>query len=216
MDIKKQIKLDIISIKPYFTLKNLIIFSGIAIFYMFITKSPNILLTMSMFIAMLFSSYPFLVGDNSGIDGIYRLFAIDSKNVVLARYVLALIIYLFSSILGFIYYLVAAKVRSYPIDIDILISFGVNFLIFALIISLQFPIYFKYGYTKAKTWVILPILIIGILGGVIGYFVKDIDYVINFLHQNKNLITILTIILVILIIVISIKLAIKFYKKRDF
>ena len=165
MDIKKQMKLDVISIKPYFTLKNLLIFSGIAIFYVFITKSPNILLTMSMIFAMIFSSYPFLVGDNSGIDGIYRLFSIDSKDVVFARYILALVFYLFSCILGLIYYLIFAKIKAYPIDINILINFGVNFLVFAIIISLQYPIYFKYGYTKAKTWIILPIFILGILGG---------------------------------------------------
>lgn len=216
MDIRKQIKLDFISIKPYFTLKNLIIFSGIAIFYMFITKSPNILLTMSLFFAMIFSSYPFLVGDNSGIDGIYRLFSINSKDVVFARYIVALINYLFSCILGLIYYLIAAKIRSYPIDMDILINFGVNFVVFALIISLQYPIYFKYGYTKAKTWVILPIFIIGILGGAVGFLVKDIDEIMNFAYRNKELIIILSIILVILIIIISIKLSIKFYKKRDF
>ena len=216
MNIKKQIKLDLISIKPYFTFKNLLIFSGIAIFYVFITKSPNIILTMSMFFAMIFSAYLFLVGDNSGIDGIYRLFSIDSKNVVLARYILALIIYVLASIIGLIYYLIVSIIKSYPIDMEILINFGVNFLVFAIIISLQYPIYFKFGYTKAKTWTILPIIILGILGGAVGFLVKDIGEVINFAYQNKELIIISAIILVILIIAITIKLSIKFYKQRDF
>lgn len=216
MNIKKQIKLDLISIKPYFTFKNLLIFSGIVIFYVFITKSPNIILTMSMFFAMIFSAYPFLVGDNSGIDGIYRLFSIDSKNVVLARYILALFIYVLASIIGLIYYLIVSIIKSYPIDMEILINFGVNFLVFAIIISLQYPIYFKFGYTKAKTWTILPIIILGILGGAVGFLVKDIGEVINFAYQNKELIIISAIILVILIIAITIKLSIKFYKQRDF
>ncbi len=216
MNIKKQIKLDLISIKPYFTLKNLLVFSGIAIFYMFITKSPNILLSISMFFAMAFSAYPFLVGYNSGIDGIYRLFSIDSKDVVLARYILAFIIYVFSSILGITYYLIASKIKAYPINMEILITFGVNFLVFAIIISLQYPIYFKYGYTKAKTWILLPIFILGILGGVVGFLVKDFSDLINFAYQNKELLIILCIIIFILIITISIKLAIKFYRQRDF
>lgn len=171
---------------------------------------------MSMFFAMIFSAYPFLVGDNSGIDGIYRLFSIDSKNVVLARYILALFIYVLASIIGLIYYLIVSIIKSYPIDMDILINFGVNFLVFAIIISLQYPIYFKFGYIKAKTWTILPIIILGILGGAVGFLVKDIGEVINFAYQNKELIIISAIILVILIIAISIKLSIKFYKQRDF
>ena len=216
MNIRKQIKLDLISIKPYLTIKNLFIFLGIAIFYMFITKSPNILLSISMFFAMVFSAYPFLVGDNSGIDGIYRLFSIDSKDVVLARYILAFIIYVFSSILGITYYLIASKIKSYPINMEILITFGVNFLVFAIIISLQYPIYFKYGYTKAKTWIFLPIFILGILGGVVGFLVKDFKDLINFTYQHKYLISGILLILIAVIIIISIILSIKFYKKRDF
>ena len=50
----KQIKLDLISIKPYLTIKNFIIFFGIGIYYMFINKSPNSIISMSMFLAMLY------------------------------------------------------------------------------------------------------------------------------------------------------------------
>ena len=216
MNISKQIKLDIISIKPYLTIKNLIIFLGLGIFYMFISNSPNIIISISMIFAMIFSSYPFLVGENSGIDGLYKLLAIDSKDVVIGRYILALIFYFASSILGFIFYLIVATIKDFPIDLDILFGLGINFLVFAIIICLQYPIYFKYGYAKAKTWILLPIFIIGIIGMIAGFFIKDFEQLINFIYQNKELIIIFSIILLILIIAISMKLALKFYKKRDF
>ena len=212
----KQIKLDLISIKPYLTIKNFIIFFGIGIYYMFINKSPNSIISMSMFLAMLYSSYPFLVGENSGIDGLYKLLAIDSKDVVIGRYILALLIYFASSILGCIFYLIVAAIKDYPIDLDILFGLGITFLVFAIIICLQYPIYFKYGYVKAKTWILLPIFIIGIIVITAGFFIKDFERVINFIYQNKELIIIFSIILLILIIAISFKLALKFYKKRDF
>lgn len=216
MNISKQIKLDIISIKPYLTIKNFIIFFGIGIFYMIISNSPNIIISMSMILAMVYSSYPFLVGDDSGIDGFYKLLAIDSKDVVIGRYILALIFYFASSILGFIFYLIVATIKDFPIDLDILFGLGINFLVFVIIICLQYPIYFKYGYKKAKTWILLPIFIIGIIGMIAGFFIKDFDRIINFIYQNKELIIIFSIILLILIIAISFKLAVKFYKKRDF
>lgn len=216
MNIKKQIKLDLISIKPYLTIKNLFIFLGIGIFYMFINSSPNIIITMSMILAMLYSSYPFLVGENSGIDGLYKLLGIDSRDVVIGRYILAPIFYFASSILGIIFYLIVATIKDFPIDLDILFSLGINFLVFVIIICLQYPIYFKYGYTKAKTWIILPIFIIGIIAMLAGFFIKDFDQAINFIYQNKELIIIFSIILVILIITISMNLSIKFYRKRDF
>ena len=216
MNISKQIKLDIISIKPYLTIKNFIIFFGIGIFYMIISNSPNIIISMSMILAMLYSSYPFLVGDDSGIDGFYKLLAIDSKDVVIGRYILALIFYFASSILGFIFYLIFATIKDFPIDLDILFGLGINFLVFVIIICLQYPIYFKYGYKKAKTWILLPIFMIGIIGMIAGFFIKDFDRIINFIYQNKELIIIFSIILLILIIAISFKLSVKFYKKRDF
>lgn len=216
MNIKKQIKLDLISIKPYLTIKNLIIFLGLGIFYMFISNSPNIIISISMIFAMVFSSYPFLVGENSGIDGLYKLLAIDSKDVVIGRYILALIFYFTSSILGLIFYLIVATIKDFPIDLDILFGLGINFLVFVIIICLQYPIYFKYGYTKAKTWILLPIFIIGIIGMIGGFFIKDFERVVNLIYQNKELIIIFSIILLILIIAISFKLAVKFYKKRDF
>lgn len=216
MNVKKQIKLDLISIKPYFTLKNLIIFLGIVIFYMFINNSPNIIISLSMIIAMIYSSFPFLVGENADIDGVYRLLSIGSRDIVIGRYILALIFYLCSFILGFVFYLIVATIKDFPIDLDILFSLGINFPVFAIIISLQYPIYFKYGYAKAKTWTLLPIFIIGIIGMLAGFFIKDFDQLINFIYQNKDLIIIISIILLILIITISIKLSVKFYKQRDF
>lgn len=202
MNISKQIKLDLISIKPYLTIKNFIIFFGIGIYYMFINKSPNSIISMSMFLAMLYSSYPFLVGENSGIDGLYKLLAIDSKDVVIGRYILALLIYFASSILGCIFHLIVAAIKDYPIDLDILFGLGITFLVFAIIICLQYPIYFKYGYVKAKTWILLPIFIIGIIVITAGFFIKDFERVINFIYQNKELIIIFSIILLILIIAI--------------
>ena len=56
MNIKKQIKLDIISMKPYYTLKNLIILSGISLIYSFINESPVVMLSMTLTFAAMFSS----------------------------------------------------------------------------------------------------------------------------------------------------------------
>ncbi|WP_311481966.1 ABC-2 transporter permease [uncultured Anaerococcus sp.] len=216
MNINKQIKLDIISIKPYLTIKNFAIMTFIPLFYMYIMDSPVITLSMAMVFGIIFSSYPFLLGENAGIDGLYRIFGISSKELVIARYIMAYIIFISVSIFGIIYYLFIALVKDYPIGMDIFEMIGINFLFFTLMICFQYPIYFKYGYAKARTFGFLPILIIGILGMVGGYFIKDSGPIISFVEENQKILLIGLIILVILFLIISIKLAIKFYKKRDF
>lgn len=216
MDIKRLIKLDVISIKPYFTLKNLIIMTILSLFYMKLMDSPHVMMSITMMFAMIFSSYPFLVGENAGIDGLYKIFSINSKDVVVGRYILAGLLYIMTSLIGLFFYLIITLIKNTPINIDILITIAINFAIYAIITSLQYPIFFKYGYTKAKTLALMPIFIIGIIVMAAGFFINDFSKLIDFLEGNKTAILISVIIFVIIIIYLSINLAIKFYKKRDF
>ena len=216
MDIKRLIKLDIISIKPYFTLKNLIFMTILALFYMKLMDSPHVMMSITMVFAMIYSSYPFLVGENSGIDGLYKIFSIDNKDIIIGRYILAGILYIATSLVGIIFYLIITSIKNIPLSIDILITLAINFIVYAIITSLQYPIFFKYGYTKAKTLAFMPVFIIGIIAMAAGFFIKDFTKIIDFLEGNKTMIIISVIIIVIFIIYLSINLAIKFYKKRDF
>ncbi|WP_106461793.1 ABC-2 transporter permease [Anaerococcus sp. Marseille-P3915] len=216
MNIKKQIKLDIISMKPYYTLKNLIILLGISLFYSFINKTPVVMLSMTLTFAVMFSATPFLLGENSGVDALYKIFSIDSKEVVIGRYILAGLIFIVASLLGFSIYAIVSLINNIQLDLDMMMYLGMNFVLFGIIISFQYPMFFKSGYTKAKTFGFLPILIIGILGMLVGYFIKDFNPILNFVLENQRMIIVGLFILVALFLIISIILSIKFYKQRDF
>ena len=216
MDIRKQIKLDLISIKPYMIFKNFAVMTFIAILYMYIMGSPVITISLAMLFGIIFSSYPFLLGENSGIDGLYRIYGISSKEVVIARYIIACIIFVLVSIFGFSYYLILALIKNLPIGLDIIEMIAINFVIFILMVSFQYPIYFKYGYTKAKTFALIPIFIIGGMGMVLGLFKENLKGLYRFMFSHKEVMMVAFGILVLFIITISIKLAINFYKKRDF
>lgn len=216
MDIRKLIKLDFISIKPYFTLKNLLIMTVLAFVYTKLMNSPSMIISITMIFAMLFSSYPFLIGENSGIDGLYRIFGINPKDVVIGRFTLAGLIYIATSIIGIIYYMLLTLVSDLVFTKEIFLFILTNFLVYGLITSIQYPIFFKYGYTKAKTFAFLPIFIIGILGMLGGFLIEDLDSVFNFIDSHIELFLGISIIVVIIVILLSIILSIKFYKRRDF
>lgn len=216
MDIRKLIKLDIISIKPYFTLKNLLIMTVLAFVNMRLMDSPSMIISITMIFAMLYSSYPFLIGENSGIDGLYRIFGINPKDVVIGRFTLAGLIYIATSIIGIIYYILLTLVSDLVFTKEIFLFILTNFLVYGLITSIQYPIFFKYGYTKAKTFAFLPIFVIGILGMLGGFLIEDLDSVFNFIDSHIELFLGIFILVVIIIILLSIILSIKFYKRRDF
>lgn len=216
MDIRKQIKLDIISMKPYYTLKYLIIILAIFFYNSFIMKSPMGMLPMILFYAVMFSSNLFLLGENSGIDSLYKIFSIGSKKVVIARYILAGLIFIVASLLGFSIYAIVSLIKNMPIGLDMSMVIVINFVLYAIIISVQYPIFFKSGYIKAKTFKFLPIFIIAIIGMALGYFIKDFGPILNFVLENQRMLIIGICILLVLFLTISIKLSINFYKKRDF
>lgn len=216
MDIRKQIKLDIISMKPYYTLKYLIIILAIFFYNSFIMKSPMGMLPMILFYAVMFSSNLFLLGENSGIDSLYKIFSIGSKKVVIARYILAGLIFIVASLLGFSIYAIVSLIKNMPIGLDMSMVIVINFVLYAIIISVQYPIFFKSGYIKAKTFKFLPIFIIAIIGMALGYFIKDFGPILNFVLENQRMLIVGLFILVVLMLTISITLSIKFYKKRDF
>lgn len=216
MDIRKQIKLDIISMKPYYTLKYLIIILAIFFYNSFIMKSPMGMLPMILFYAVMFSSNLFLLGENSGIDSLYKIFSIGSKKVVIARYILAGLIFIVASLLGFSIYAIVSLIKNMPIGLDMSMVIVINFVLYAIIISVQYPIFFKSGYIKAKTFKFLPIFIIAIIGMALGYFIKDFGPILNFVLENQRMLIIGFCILIVLFLTISIKLSINFYKKRDF
>lgn len=216
MDIRKQIKLDIISMKPYYTLKNLIIILGIFIYNSFINKSPTGLFIMILFFAVMFSSNPFFLGENSGIDSLYKIFSLDSKKVVIGRYILACLIFMVASLVGFSIYAIVYQIKNMPMGIDMLMFIGIYFVLYAIIISVQYPIFFKCGYTKARTFGFLPIFIIAVIGMALEYFIKDFGPILNFVLENQRMLIIGLCILIVLFLTISITLSIKFYKKRDF
>ena len=221
-NVKKILKLDIISIYPYITLKNLMIFLGLGVFYLFISKNPSILLSMPLLFSLLFSSYPFLIGEEAGIDALYRIFSIRPKEVVRGRYLISIIIYLILSGVG----LVLVMLSSYFIKItweDILLSYMMYFSIYLLILSIQTPLYFKYDYKKAKTIAVFPLLGIGAIAFGAIYMasanssLKEKLIAFFILIQNNLELTFISLVLFLLIgLLFSAKLSEKWYSQRDF
>lgn len=148
--ILKILRLDLLSLRPYLTVKNLLIFLALQGWYAYFIKNPAAVFGVSLWFWVMYSSYPFLVGDRSGIDSLYRLAGIRAPQVVLGRYLYALLIHLGGTC--------AALCLTLPFSL-ILPGYGAAPLLpialgsalgGLLLSSLQFPFLFRYGYAKSK------------------------------------------------------------------
>lgn len=215
-DIKKIVNLDYISIKPYFTLKNLIIMIFLYLVYFFVTSNPLTANSAILIFSIVYSSYPFLIGEEAGIDSLYRIFGIKSEKVVLGRYVFALVLFIFALLISivfstiFSFFVKTADIREF------LATSLAYLLVYLVFISFKYPLYFKFGYKKAKSISALTFVLIGLLSFLVMALKDSLNDLFIFMENNIFMTLLISLLLVLLIVFMSIKVSQKLYKKRDF
>lgn len=217
MDIIKVLKLDLLSVRPYLTIKNLIILTALGTFYGVLSKNSFTVLAIAQMFAMLFSGYPFLVGEESGIDPLYKLFGIKSKDVVIGRYLLAAIFVGVMLIVGVMLALIIAKI--WPMENGrqgLLLATLVTGAVSLFIIFIEYPIYFKHGYKKGKTLAMIPFLIVGIAGLIGTFFGEQFKTVLHMVFMNKTVSAMVALVIWAFVLLLSFQLSKKFYSERDF
>lgn len=222
--LKKAIHLDYITVKPYFTVKNLLIYSVMALFLT--TMSDNIAsgIGVGLMIATLFVSYPFALCEKSNLDAFYTTLSLNRKTVVLGRYLFTLLLNICAVLFSFILAtagLLTAKVAGFSSGIG-----GEGYLestlllsaIFILIQAIQLPVFFKLGYTKAKILSVVPFAVL-----MAGYMaLMAMQNISTGLANTLEILLVsglfipLILIIMVAIVIISYGLSVAFYKKREF
>ena len=217
MNALKVFKLDLLSIKPYMTIKNFIILIGLGTLYGVLSKNPAFVLATVQMFAVLFSGYPFMVGEESGIDPLYKLFSISSKDVVKGRYLLATVSVMIMLVVGVIMAMLIGL--AYPMEDlfnSLLLAAPCIGMISLIIIFIEYPIYFKYGYKKGKTLTAVPMLLLAIGTVCSTYFHESLQSILQFLVMNPFVAMGIICIIFFVIVVVSLKLSNRLYAKRDF
>ena len=217
MNAIKVFKLDLLSVKPYLTIKNLIILIGLGTLYGVLSKNPAFVLATVQMFAILFSGYPFMVGEESGIDPLYKLFSISSKDVVKGRYLLATVSVVIMLVAGVVMAMLVGI--AYPVEDlfhSLLLAAPCIGLISLIIIFIEYPIYFKYGYKKGKTLTAVPMLLLAIGAVCSTYFNESLQSILQFLVMNPFVAMGIICIIFFVIVVVSLKLSNRLYTKRDF
>lgn len=216
-------RLDYITIKPYLTLKNLLIFLFVFIFTGYGTGELAVPIVMLMMYSTIYASYPFAVGDKNGIDTLYVTLPIMKNNIVTGRYVFTLCLNLIMSIVAFaisgFLTAVSDKAYSWAETSAIVLS---CFALFSIVEAIQLPIYFKLGYAKAKFLAYLPLLAFPAAVMSISAFIGKetllplIENIIIWIQENSLFAITLFVLMWILIMLGSWLLSYCFYKKREF
>jgi len=217
------VRLDYITIKPYITLKNLLIFFGGALIMIISSGVSVSAIAILMAYASLYVSYPFAIGEKNSIDALYATLSIKRSTAVLGRYVFALTVNVFAGLLACSFSFVVLTVMQK--DFNVLES-GVVMLVMLLLCiviqAVQFPIYYKIGYAKAMYLSYLPFVGLFLITLAVTNFLKDsfsLPQIISFFGwftANPFVAALLGFFILAGILVVSYRTSLKYYNMRDF
>ena len=165
--------------------------------------------------AMKLTSLPFEVDTNEKLDKFYGSLPVSKIDLISSRYGLMIIIgfigIILSVFLRLILVLIFKKIVSSPSEIIISIILGV------ILISLQLPLYYKYGTIKVRLFSIIPVIFY-VLGASLYIYTDISNNLIEIIDYLKNNIwaTIISFLLVsVLVGYISFTISKNIVKKKE-
>jgi hypothetical protein len=167
------------------------------------------------FIALL-ATHIFSVQEKNNLDRFYGSVSVNLSDIVLGRYFFVICQYV--SVVGVVtlIHICSAFFHNTTFGFfDFMLGFSFSFFIFAFIIGIILPVFFKMGYTKAKIWALIPILAVSILFG-ISPFVSFLREIIELVQSNQSVLIIGSLTAGCIILLISYKLAVIAYRKRKY
>ena len=138
------------------------------------------------------------------------------KNVVKAKYIASIILVLILGLLCILLSLSISSIRGNDINIhEIITSMMEAELSSVIIISLLYPVMFKFGSTNGRIILFSVIFAITGIGTLITRFV-DTNYIINLINGLDNYLFISVFIISIISLIISYLISNKIYKNKEF
>lgn len=187
--IKNLIKLDFYTIKPL--AKFMIFFMIIPVILGIVADlGTSMIVTLTFVVFML--NIVFSISEGSNFGKLYGILPIKKSANILSRYLFSLIIVALTAIVSFIIFIVLSVISKGSIDW----VYGIEFLLILtfialFFISIQYPFYFKFEYSKASIMAILPYIACFVIGiPLVNYLMKNnvfytrVMTTINYFHSN--------------------------------
>ena len=216
-------KLDLLTVKPYLTWKVALLFLAVCAMVGYGTGDTAVVVGMCMIYGVIFSSYPFSVGEKSALDTLYSTLPVSKKQMVAGRYMFSISLTLTALALSCILSFIMMKVLGKEFDLALtLVSALVCFLLFSLIEGIQMPIYYKFGYTKAKFLTYIPLMAFPAATIIVSTLVGKnklmplVTDAMAWIEANMILTAILSVVLWAGIMLLSGTLSYRLYRKREF
>lgn len=169
--------------------------------------------------AMKLTSLPFEVDTNEKLDKFYGSLPVSKNDLISSRYGLMIIIGLIGIILSvflrLILVLIIKKTISSPSEIIIAIILGMVF--YVILISIQLPLYYRYGTIKVRLFSIIPVIfyVLGVSLYIYTDILNNLMKIIGYFKNNIWVSIILILIVTLLVGYISFAISKNVVKQKE-
>ena len=158
-DVVKMARLDLRVILPY--RRQALILLAIAPVLALQTHDPRSVLPASVVYGSMLVSSPFAAADKYDLATLYGALPVARSRVVAGRYAFAFVYFLAAAAVGLVLTLAVGAVLGVTVTVPELgLLVAVSLALFALVVALQFPLYFWLGYNKARLLAMLPFVVL--------------------------------------------------------
>ena len=150
--------------------------------------------------------------ERSKWDKIVNTMPLSRKEVVLSKYVLAILLTAISSVIIFAFYMLVPEM---PLEEKAVIT-AVMAMMAMIYQAALMPVMFKFGSEKGRTMMLAILFVPAVLIFAIGEMnIIDVNAAISFLERNEAMIPYLMAGFVLVIYSLSMALSVKIYEKKD-
>ena len=164
---------------------------ALAIIVGVLTGTPYATVLIAMIISAAFTSFVFLVSEKNNLGSLYGTLPLRKSELVLGRYLYALLFGLgnviAASLLTWVISLVTGKTLAFP---DLSAYLCAAFLYFCLFTSIVFPVYLRFGFSKNYLMTNVPLYILYAVtyGFIRKGNLKDLHGVIQYFTRNPEMV----------------------------
>lgn len=214
------IGLDMRLMKPY--MKSAAVMLGLGIVLGIVLKAGEMVLSMSTVMLLLVMQYPFAVAEKGKLDTLYGTLTVDRKTVVTGRYLFAVLFALAGVIISFACSILITYALSKEVDFTAYaFIMCLIFSVFLVVIGFQFPVYFKYGFTKGRMFAYIPLFAVFILIAVVPLLGNMFNLNMTLEGMFKNLINhaviscLVSLAIGIAVLIVSCFISYRIYERKD-
>jgi hypothetical protein len=163
-NILNSVKLDYYILKSS-DFRRIAIVAVVAVLAGAMSKNPLLIMGIIMMISGFFMSTIFAVVEKNNLNKLYGILPVKRWQTVIGRYLFAFLAGVVMAILASILALIASSVLADEFSTMTFIYWLCgSFLVYCTLISLQFPLYFKYEISKVAAFANLPFIVVVIFG----------------------------------------------------